>query len=596
MKKKTTYTLWNFLVAVVILFSGCANMVTPTGGAKDVTPPKVVEANPENHSLNFSGNKIEISFDEFVTLDNAKQNILISPPLATSPDFKLSNNKAVVIKFKEPLAPNTTYTINFGKAVKDFHEGNVFKDYIYSFSTGDHLDTLAVTGKVIDAANDKPVEDLMVGLYDGSRDSLFFLPTTCPPDYISKTDKEGRFTIQGLPDKKFLVFALKDMNSNLFYDMPNETVAFLDTLVAATVFKPEQKAQDKKGVGFGKMPETADSADTATKVTDTIAMVTDTIAMVTDTVAKAKDSIAKPIALTLRAFVEEDTTQMLLEKKLVDEGLLRFCFRHPAEAVKVERSEPLVDSFKIVEVWSAEHDTLWYYFSPNVIDSLQVHIQYDTLINDSTRYSLKYRETKKRGRNANKKIVKVSNNLQNNLLLPGEEFLLRFSEPMVQDTLTYNGMHFEKADEYGKEYRLAMPIEDTVSYAVNITDSLFYSVRGRTHDTIHCSFRRAMEKDIGNIFITVVPPEGTQLVIQLLNSRGKVVDTCLIDKEQRVEFKRLMPEKYKLKAIIDKDRNGKWSTGNYHKRFLPETVVDYKDPLDLKAGWDIDLNEKWKVK
>jgi len=587
MKKKTTYTLWYFLVATVILFSGCANMVTPTGGAKDTTPPKVVEAKPENHSLNFSESKVEVTFDEFITLDNAKQNILISPPVATSPDFKLSKNKTLVIKFKEPLTPNTTYTINFGKAVKDFHEGNIFKDYVYSFSTGDHLDTLAVTGKVIDAANDKPMEDLFVGLYDGSRDSLFFLPTKCPPDYISKTDKEGRFTIQGLPDKKFLVFALKDMNSNLFYDMPNETVAFLDTLVAATVLKPEQKSQDKNGKGFNKMPGVADSADTATKALDSIVM---------DSIVKVKDSIVKPIALTLRAFIEEDTTQMLLEKKLIDEGLLRFCFRHPAEAVKVELPETMVDSFKIVEMWSAEHDTLWYYFSPNVIDSLRVNIQYDTLINDSTCYSLKYRETKQRGRNANKKIVKVNNNLKNNLLIPGEDFMLKFSEPMIHDTLTYNGMHFEKADKYGKEYRLVMPISDTVSYAVNITDSLFYSVRGRTHDTIHYSFKRAMEKDMGNIFITVVPPEDTQLVIQLLNSRGKVVDTCVIDKEQRVEFKLLMPEKYKLKAIIDKDRNGKWSTGNYHQRFLPETVVEYKDPLDLKAGWDIDLNEKWKVK
>ena len=145
-------------------------------------------------------------------------------------------------------------------------------------------------------------------------------------------------------------------------------------------------------------------------------------------------------------------------------------------------------------------------------------------------------------------------------------------------------------------YRLKLPSLDTLSCAINITDSVFYSVRGRTNDSLHYQFKRATEKDIGNIYLTVVPPDQTQLVIQLLNARGAVVDTAIITEEQRVEFHRLLPEKYKLKAIIDNDRNGKWSTGNYHRVFLPETVVDYKDELDLKPGWDIDLDDKWIIK
>jgi hypothetical protein len=163
----------------------------------------------------------------------------------------------------------------------------------------------------------------------------------------------------------------------------------------------------------------------------------------------------------------------------------------------------------------------------------------------------------------------------------------------ANNVVEYNTMNFEKDDEYGLKYRLVLAIEDTVSYAVNITDSVFYSVRGLTNDSLHFNFKKATEKDIGNIYITVVPPENTQLVIQLLNSRNGIVDTCIIDQEKRVEFKGLIPDKYKIKAIVDQDRNGGWSTGNFHQRFLPETVVDYKDELDLKAGWDIDLKEKW---
>lgn len=177
--------------------------------------------------------------------------------------------------------------------------------------------------------------------------------------------------------------------------------------------------------------------------------------------------------------------------------------------------------------------------------------------------------------------------------MPDEDFLLKFSEPVTSDTIRVNDMVFEKVDDQRMDFRLKKTIHDTASYSVNITDSVFYSLRGYTNDSIHVNFKRATEKDIGNIFITVVPPSNTQLVIQLKNSRGAVVDTCVIDQERRVEFKRLSPEKYKLSAIIDKDRDGKWSSGNFHRGFLPETVVDYKDELDVKPGWDIDLEEAW---
>lgn len=180
--------------------------------------------------------------------------------------------------------------------------------------------------------------------------------------------------------------------------------------------------------------------------------------------------------------------------------------------------------------------------------------------------------------------------------MPEEDFLLRFTEPLIDDTIRFQDMVFEKADLYGMEYRWAMAVDDTTSYSVTLSDSVFFSIRGRTNDSIHYTFKRASDKDMGNIYITVVPPANTQLVIQLKNSRGTVVDTCIIDQEKRVAFTRLLPEKYKLSAIIDKDRNGRWSTGNYHRRFLPETVVDYKDELDVKPGWDIDLEEEWEIK
>lgn len=544
MKGKIIYIL---PFVLLVFLTRCANMVTPTGGPKDIQPPKVTEAKPENHHTQFDGKKIEITFDEFVTLDNASQNMLFSPPLNTKPDIKLSN-KTVVIKFKEELRPNTTYTINFGNAVKDLHEGNVFKDYIYSFATGDVLDTLTMAGKVVNADNKKPAENLLVTLYVAGSDSLYDFPTQRVPDFIAKTDKEGNFKLEGLPDTTFLVFALEDMNANLYYDMPNEKVAFLDTLVQAPC-----------------------------------------------------DNI------NLYAFTEADTTQMLLEKKLIDEGVFRFVFRRPADSVIFETPNVSLDSLPLVKVWSQTHDTLWWYFNPKEIDTLRVNIIYDTIINERSLINLKYKEQSNRRNNKPKRIA-ISYNLKNSLLLPGEDLVFRFSEPLAEirfhdtsslqanDVILYNQLAFEPNDPYGMSYRLATVLEDSASYTLNVVDSVFYGISGHTNDVISLRFKRAKETDLGNIQLQVIPPEGTPLVVQLLSDKGMVLDSRAVDSAQLVQFKQLMPNKYKLQAIIDGDGDGRWSTGNYHRRFLPETVVEYKDILEVKAGWDIELEEPWDLK
>ena len=593
MIRKPKYLFYCLSVLLTaFLAQRCANAVAPTGGPKDNTPPKVVEAVPVNQSINFSGKRIEITFDEYITLENANQNVLISPPLSEKPDIKLKN-KTVVVKFKENLAPNTTYTINFGSAIKDLHEGNLFKDYVYSFSTGDHIDTLAIAGKVLDAADKKPVENAYVGLYAGDRDNLDSLPMTVAPNYITKTDKEGNFRLAGLADKKYLVFAIKDVNSNLYFDQPNEEVAFLDTLVQASCLqKPVPPAIDTM------------ANDSLTMQVDTLARVKDSIVLETETTTLYDQNA---LNLTLYMFTEVDSTQVLLEKKLIEEGLLRFVFRHPAQDAAIMTPEMLPDSFNLVTRHSAAYDTVWWYFTPNVKDSLWVQVKYDTLINDSTRYSLKFKD--KKIRNKKPETLKVHNNLKGrDGLIPGEDLILTFSEPIVRyamrdssvfqcDTLIYyDTLAFEQADEQGLKYRLANPISTDYRYGFEVPDSVFFGIRGRTNERIKADFHVLNDDEYGNIYITVVPPKGMkQVVVQLTDESGNVLKEQLVSKKEEVMFDFLMPAKYKLRAILDADGNGKWSTGNYHRHTLPETVIEYKDALDLKAGWDIDLADPWEL-
>ena len=609
MIRRLKYLFLSFgLVLTALIAQRCANAVAPTGGPKDERPPVVVEAVPENHSINFLGKKIEITFDEYITLENANQNVMISPPLSEKPDFKLKN-KTVVIKFKEDLAANTTYTINFGAAIKDLHEGNQFKDYVYSFSTGDHIDTLAIAGKVLNASDKKPVDGVYVSLYAADRENVDSLPMTTIPDYITKTDKEGKFSLNGLADKKYLVFALKDANANLYFDLPNEDVAFLDTLVQASCLKkPAPPVVDSIA-----MDSLAMQMDSLVKVVDSAVFETKTMTVEDSIVFETKTATfyhPDALDLTLYMFTEVDSTQVLLEKKLVEEGLLRFVFRHPAKEALVMTPEMLPDTFNLVSMHSPEYDTILWYFTPNVKDSLWVQVKYDTVINDSSRYSLKFKEAGgNRRRKAEPKKLTVNNNLLGRGgLIPGQDLILKFSEPIISyqmrdtavfkhdSTIYYDRLAFEPADEFGMKYRLTTPFSADSSYSFEIPDSVFWGIRGRTNDIIKTDFHVLKDDEYGNIYITVVPPEGMkQVVVQLTNESGKVLKEETIKQKQEVMFDYLMPAKYKLRALLDADGNGKWSTGNYHRHTLPETILDYKDPLDLKAGWDIDLEEVWDL-
>lgn len=576
MKKLSQY-IYNSLAFIVMLsFIRCANVVSPSGGPKDSVPPIVLQAVPENQSNNFSKKEIHITFDEYVTLNNPNNNILISPPLETNPEYKLSG-KSLVIKFKEALKPETTYSINFGEAIKDLHEGNVFKDYSFVFSTGENIDTLTLEGKLLQAIDHKPSADFFVMLYADNNDTVNIdsLPYCVKPYYVTKSDKEGNFKFSGLKDDKYLIFALKDNNSNLKFDLPNEDIAFLDTLVKPVVIDNEQLTINNDSI-----------------INDSI-----------------EQNTVKETPLTLYTFMEEDSIQKLLKKEVPEEGLLRFAFRYPAQDVKIEILESLSDTFEIYPTYSANYDTILWYFTPNK-DSLRLTINYDTLINDTSMMSLKVRSTgnKRRKKDDNKvESLNITTNIIGNKLKPEQNLLLTFKEPVtnitMRDTSWYiidkdtiiNDLHFERIDSFGLKYKLDKTFEPEHSYKIIIPDSVFYSFKGITNDTTEFSFKVPDLSEYGNIFVTVeVPAHVPQVIVELLDDKDKLVEKHIITSTTKVAFKYLSPKKYKLKATLDRDGNGRWSPGDYGKKQLPEEIYFHKDVFDVKANWDFDLEETWK--
>lgn len=567
-KKARHIFLWIGLLTLALCASHCASVSMPTGGPKDVAPPKMTQSVPDNDMTNFQGKKIEISFDEYVTLDNASQNILVSPPLKEKPSVKLVG-KTVVIKFKEELAPNTTYNISLGNSIRDLHEGNILEDFSFTISTGSYIDSLSIAGVLINVVDKKPIENAFVTLYDAISDNLDSLPLITAPCQVTRTNKNGNFRFSNLADRDYLVFALKDMNSNYFYDQPNEDVAFLDTLVHA--------------VYDGKITE-ADST-------------------VADSIKSAPVANKKALDLTLHMFVKIDTTQMITEKKLVERGLLRFVFRQPDSTLRWSNITPLPDTMRHIGKWSAESDTLLWFFTPDVADSATFVFTDKKGFADTVKMNLK---TKTK----NPKPIKldINSNLKGNLLMPEDPFTLVFSEPIIEvvahDSLllvldSTRSVHakFIAADSSLMRYALQYDPTEGDSITLKIPDSVFMGIRGVSNESKTFSFHRAKEEEYGNLFIKVKLPEDIpQIIVELLNESNKVIDKQIVTEDKELEYWYLSSGKYKLRATLDADANGRWSSGDYSRRFQPEKVVEYKTVFDVRAGWDIDLEESWDLR
>ena len=227
MKNRTKIVGALIIVAIMLLIHACANKAQgPTGGPKDKTPPRVLRSFPVNGALNYKKKLIEIDFDKIVTVEKPNDFVIISPPQQKSPDVK-SYGRKVTVSLNEDLQDSTTYSINFGNAIADVNEKNILKNYLFSFSTGNKIDTMKISGTVINAEDLNPMEGIIVGIYKETSDSVFSL---IPFMRIGKTDENGRFSIDNIKAGKYKVYALADANHDYKYQ-PGEGLALYDSII-----------------------------------------------------------------------------------------------------------------------------------------------------------------------------------------------------------------------------------------------------------------------------------------------------------------------------------------------------------------------------
>lgn len=524
------------LFIYVIIFTSCAQMAIPTGGEKDVQAPQVVNDKtiPQNRSVNFTGKNILITFDEFVKLNNPKQQIIISPTPEKDPEYVL-NGKRLTIHFKEDLLPNKTYTINFGNAISDITENNVAENLQYVFSTGSFIDSMQIGGTVKNAFTKTPEKGIWVSLYKNENDIL-----TKRPLYISKSDKNGNFSIRNISAGEYYIYALKDDNNNYLYDRPGELIAFYNDFVVAgetylemLLFKENNEKQFVKKTFF-------DYPDKITFIFNKPLEYNEPAIKIIDPSGyKVEMSFAAP---------SRDSVFLWVDYKLMNDS---------AVFIINDRTNNFTDTIAINTADDRTGPDSIFKLSHNITpvfglyDTIQLWYKhpFDT---EFTKGIKLYEDSVEIDR-----IIETIGLVGNKLII-----LAKFKERT--------------------KYRLTIArgaLEDLNYMSVN--------------DSLDISFTTQKEEHYGNLFLNFISDKEFPFFLQLKNEKGKVVRQLYPGNETKINFEKLPPGNYSISALIEKDKNGKWDTGNLQENLQPEKIYYYDKPITIRSNWDVDI--EWKL-
>jgi len=579
----------------LLLLISCAQIVTPTGGPKDEIPPKVKAEYPPNESVNFSRKSYVIAFDEFIQIQTPNENVIISPPLRKNPTYTIKR-KTLTVKWEEELTPNATYIFNFGEAIKDNNEGNILNNYTYVFSTGAVLDSMELKGKLTDAITGDPVEGAMLMLYRNNVDSL---PKTALPDYFGRTGKDGNFHIRNIPDMPYKAFALKDQNTNFRFDVPDEMIGFIDTLV-----RPDPPVREPK-------------PDTTATGPDSLAMPVDSIsALIPDTTSRGikgrKGSGPERTFLNVKMFVEEDTTQFLQKSTAEHYGKFVFVYNRPVSrfrALLPAGSTPAGRQWAIRE-FSAKRDTITLWTTDVAPDTLNLILKADNR-SDTVQMVMKELPAagaavksggggrKGKAKDSAFKLTLKSDPPTGRAPVPGSPLWLIWSHPVIdldlerielrEDSIPVN-FELTSTDTALRRFAVAYPWKTGKKYDLLVTDSAATDIFGLRNDTASIAFTGIDDTQLGDITLQVSNLTG-QKVLELVNASKQVVATRVITQNGEQHFPRLPPGKYALVMVDDINANGRWDSGRYAYRLQPEPIITLKTGIDVRANWRMEL--KW---
>jgi len=599
------------LLFTLALVAACARMGNPDGGWYDETPPRVVGASPTEKATGVKTRKLHIRFNEFIKIENATENVVVSPPQLETPDIK-AGGKSIDIELKDSLKANTTYTVDFSDAITDNNEGNPLGNYTYSFSTGEHIDTMEVSGWVLAAENLEPVKGILVGLYANLADSAF---RTQPMLRVAKTDGRGHFVIRGIAPGKYRVYALQDVDGDYHLTQKGEEMAFNREIIVPSS-KPDVR-QD-------------------TLWRDSLRI---------DSISRVSYTHFLPDNITLRAFTHIQTDRFFTKA----ERTLPECFSLVFTAGSNELPQLRGLNFNNAErafivMPTAKKDTITYWIKDSALinqDTLRMQMQYwstdttgqlrmkqDTIeFLAKTPYAKRLKEKQKKAeewKKAQDKAQKKGEPFEtimrpealkvevkvNNSIAPDENVRIELPTPLQsldstkvhlyskRDTLWYEARYRlrvrEGADSlapvgtnllHKRWLELQAEWKPGVEYSFELDSLAFTDIYGTTSGKIKQGFKVREDKEFATLAVSLTALTDSNVVVQLLNGQDAVV------KQTRAlagtaNFYYLQPATYYLRLFVDRNGNGRWDTGDFYRGEEPETVYYFPEEIECKANWD----------
>ena len=595
--------LLSLLMACLItpMLYSCAKMGAPDGGWYDETPPHVVGAMPAEKSTHVSKRNIRINFNEFVKIDNPTQNVVVSPPQLEVPEIK-GEGKSINVKLIDKLQPNTTYTIDFSNAISDNNEGNPLGNFTYSFSTGNHIDTLEVAGYVVQAADLEPVKGILVGLYADLSDTAF---KTKPMLRVSRTDSRGHFIIRGVAPGKYRVYALQDADGNYSFNQRSEMLAFNHDIIEPS-FRPDVR-QD-------------------TLWRDSLHI---------ESIAQVSYTHFLPDNICLRAFNEIVTDRHLLKSERPEPNHFTLYYTYGDSVLPNVRGLNFNTKDAFVVESSAHKDTVTYWLrdtalvnrdtlkmvvTQNISDSTGVlRQQEDTLtllakvpyakrLKDKQKafdeWKKKQDKLKKRGEPYETTMPEEPLKLEitpSGDMDPDQNISIVAKEPLKDvdtnhvrlfshpsgDSLWYKEP-YELKRISNEEFQVKAAWKPGTEYSFEADSTAFETRYGTMSGKLKQGLKVRGEDAYASLIMTISGMQGRHIIAQLLDGQSKIVKQSFTDNGQ-AEFYYLKPGKYFMRIIVDANNNKKWDTGNYDTNLQPEEVYYNPDEIECKAKWDLTL-------
>ncbi|MCF6360628.1 MAG: Ig-like domain-containing protein [Cyclobacteriaceae bacterium] len=568
-------------VFIIAIWGACANRVPPTGGPKDEDPPKLMGSIPKDGNINVRTTEITLLFDELVVTKNIKKELLITPRIDFDYEYSIKKN-TVIIELEEPLDSATTYTFNFRNSIVDITEANPAVDLILAFSTGPILDTLQINGNINDLFTENPIENLVVGLYKADDTLNLF---NSPPYYLAQTDEQGNYIFRNLKSAEYIINAFGDSNNNLMCESSREPYAFtnnsikLDSTITADTLKLQSLNIDSL-----QLKRTRNSGQYFIAITNKYLTNIALNASNDSTIWYTLDKDHKEIKIYNTFSIKDSLlVNIAIEDSLYIQTTDSFYLKFPPSERKYDKYNVKLNELELFP----ERRSISFIINTSkpsyFLSADSISIKVDTLS------TILFDSTWNITTNKNATEFKFVN------VLP-QAYLDSIQTNDVNKSTSGSSRGERISTNIEKKGNVNLKIETgsstNLSYSLRLPFASFLSIESDSSEQIENKLTPKYAKNFG-VLKGNISTEHTHYIIQLIDNNFDVVKE--ITQTTKYKFRHVSPGDYRIRILIDSNKNGKWDAGNILLNQLPEPILIYKNEegnkkTTIRANWEISLD------